>query len=360
MSLIRVRGGALRQVREGAPRRAMIAALGLLIAGSSGAILVQAAESPHVRAHIVQFNRPIRQQVEYHLPREMLRLAPLRREERMPVHHAPGAARAIETSPPAARTAIIRPPVARAAAIKPNLQKPAEGAIRARHALIRRGMPAATNYCVRLCDGFAFPLGAVGAGLRAQEAACRNSCPGAETALYSLPAGARDLDQLRQGSARYTALASAFRYREHLNPACACRPVGATQSSAALLADPSLRRGDLVMTRIGMRHFDGSARFPYPAAAFSDALPRVPKREIAIVRALEMASVRGILAEEAAPRTRARVIAGLKAEAARAETLGRAARGSGAPGFAELSARDPRAPAILPVVRRAPGLVALN
>ncbi len=65
-----------------------------------------------------------------------------------------------------------------------------------------------------------------------------------------------------RGGANYSALPTAFRYRDRYDKACTCRPKGSTQSASALLNDFTLRRGDLAMTRTGMRHFDGIKTYP--------------------------------------------------------------------------------------------------
>lgn len=374
--------------------RALVFLLGGVILAGSGTLIVKAADDPRVRDNLIQFNRPIRQGLaaylpretslrrETSIPRETLRLPAASRPERDPqrpagsVREAPPSfaaplRKALETSAP--ETPAPETPAPEARVVAPDAGKrvrdpagpmaqPRRAKSDARQRVLARGagIPFATNYCVRLVDGFAFPLGLSGIGELAQNRACRAACPGAETAIFTLPAGAGDLDQLRLGTARYAALPTAFRYRDTALHATSCKPIGATQSSAALLADLTLRQGDIVMTRIGMRHFDGSKGYPYRASAFSDALVKLPKREVAIVRAMELASVRGLIPVSASQGLRARVVEGIRLERARAE---RAAivEVTGAPaGFAELRSRERQGKTILPIVKRPTGLVALN
>jgi hypothetical protein len=137
--------------------------------------------------------------------------------------------------------------------------------------------------------------------------------------------------------------------------------VGATQSARALLTDATLRRGDLVMTRTGARHFDGSARLPYKPAHFSDAVASLTnRREIAVIRAMEVASLRDGGGSQAVAFVRNRVVVDVRQaeeNAARAVSI----KASSMPrGFVELQAREHSRPTTLQVVRRAPGLVALN
>lgn len=178
-----------------------------------------------------------------------------------------------------------------------------------------RGIAVAVNYCVRLCDGYAFPVGFANSGSQeAQEAACQLACPSAEVAMFTAPAGAKDIDEAIRNGRPYSSIPNAFKYRTaRYDAACTCRPKGSTTSSAALLTDFTLRRGDLAMTRIGVRHFDGSERFPYRANTFSDALAKLTdKKEVAIVRGMEAASLRGVISVNASATVRTRVTAEIR------------------------------------------------
>jgi Protein of unknown function (DUF2865) len=225
------------------------------------------------------------------------------------------------------------------------------------------GLSNATNYCVRTCDGFAFPVGQSGGNTMVQEHACRQACPGAETLLYSAPAGAKDFDAMTRGGVSYSALPTAFRYREKLDSACRCNSPGNATNPMAVLSDLTLRQGDLVMSRAGMRHFDGSRSLPYRARSFSDAISRLEsKREVAIVRAMETASVRGILSPKAPNHVRERVVAHVRmieVEARRESAAQRPQRNLGR-GFQELTARENGSKTTLKTVQRRPGIVALN
>lgn len=244
---------------------------------------------------------------------------------------------------------------------------PTDKPLRARQKLAQKadneaGLSVATNYCVRLCDGYAFPVGHASGNRGMQEDSCRRACPGADTALYSAPAGAKDFDSLARDGAPYTALPNAFRYREKITNACTCHAPGATQPVSAVLTDLTLKRGDLVMTRIGARHFDGSRTLPHRSTHFSDALARLTnKREIAIVRAMEVASVRGELSRHAAPEVRQRIVREIREAEKQALKTAAAVRPTGVPhGFVELQAREKAGPVHLQTVKRAPGLVAMN
>lgn len=122
------------------------------------------------------------------------------------------------------------------------------------------------SMCVRLCDGYAFPVGAYHgeADRAAHEATCHAQCPGAETALYVMPGGSDSMaDAVRVGSGRnYSQLPDAFHYTSVLDGACTCHPQDGNRISS-LLHDFTLRRGDAVMTRSGLKIFHGAPSFPF-------------------------------------------------------------------------------------------------
>lgn len=121
--------------------------------------------------------------------------------------------------------------------------------------------------CVRLCDGFHFPLGAVrsDADVRGQAGMCGALCPGAPSRLYVMPAGSEKIeDAVSLDGKRYDLLPVAFRHASTRDDTCSCRPAGASLSSplVSLLDDVTLRRGDVVMTGSGVRVFRGATRWP--------------------------------------------------------------------------------------------------
>ena len=362
-----------QQASSNIRQRIALLAFGAAIFGGAGTLLVKASDSPDIIRVMREFNRPVRQAVEPYLPRPS---APLPQIFRAKNQHPVQALSYAPRSEPLQPLQRLAPDRLQIRPLQPALQagiglqtgvsedRPAKR--QARHRLSAspegRGASVATNYCVRLCDGFAFPIGNSGTGAwNVQKSACRSACPGAETALYSAPAGAKDFDALSRGGQPYTALPAAFRYRDKISNTCTCRPVGATQSSAALLTDYTLRRGDIAMTRLGARHFDGSSRFPYRVNQFSDALSKLTnKKEIAVVRAMEVASVRGILSPKAAPEVRNRVVIDVRrATKAAAQAKTADARGLSR-GFIELQARDKIGPVTMRTVTRPRSLVALN
>lgn len=152
------------------------------------------------------------------------------------------------------------------------------------------------SLCVRLCDGFAFPMGTYrGSGDRElHESACHTQCPDADTALYVAPGDAdsfADARSAEDGSA-YSELPHAFAYRKVLDRSCRCHAHG-HRTLASVLLDRTLRRGDVLMTTQGMKVFEGGASYPHQPSDFSKlaASKDVEKDERSRLRAMEQVSL---------------------------------------------------------------------
>lgn len=89
--------------------------------------------------------------------------------------------------------------------------------------------------CVRLCDGYFFPLGqrvSVDQDQNADEM-CQRRCPAAETQAFSKPG---DIDTAVNGSGRrYASLPNAYRYRRSFDATCTCGDGAQTQQSPVVL-----------------------------------------------------------------------------------------------------------------------------
>jgi hypothetical protein len=129
--------------------------------------------------------------------------------------------------------------------------------------------PAPRPVCVRLCDGFFFPLPASASPNADTEGVCRALCPAAGVALYFLPENSDRISEAANARGEpYSALAAAFRYRSAGAPACGCRRAG--EQGLAYWRDPTLKNGDAVMTADGIVVFRGAAGgAPYGAEAFT-------------------------------------------------------------------------------------------
>lgn len=138
-------------------------------------------------------------------------------------------------------------------------------------------------FCVRLCDGFYFPLGPAAGGrtAQAQSSACSRMCPAAEVAIYSLPQGGEVGDAIGPRGQRYASLEKAFRFRSELSPSCTCngRPGGGL-APVDLSDDFTLRRGDLIAGESGPLLFAGGGRLPFKPAQFTPVGSRQLGREM--------------------------------------------------------------------------------
>lgn len=153
-----------------------------------------------------------------------------------------------------------------------------------------------TSMCVRTCDGYAFPVGTYRGEVDrpAHEATCRAQCPGAATALYLKPTGSDSIDDAVRADSRqaYSKLPSAFKFKTNVSQACTCHLDGA-YSRVSLARDYTLRRGDVVMTKDGLKVFEGG-RFPFKVADFSPLLRSrdVPRKNLAIFEAMNRARLK--------------------------------------------------------------------
>ena len=124
-----------------------------------------------------------------------------------------------------------------------------------------------TSYCVRTCDGrfFALPRSA-GATHMSAAKICSAMCPAAETRVYS--GGAIERAVASDGK-QYTALKTAFLFRDKPVSDCTCTS-GSAGGVAALDVkdDPTLRRGDIVVTRDGPMIYTGAKRNESRDSAF--------------------------------------------------------------------------------------------
>lgn len=127
-------------------------------------------------------------------------------------------------------------------------------------------------FCVRLCDGFYFPLGPAtnGRSAQAQVTACSQMCPAARVALYSLPNGGEVGEAVGPSGQRYASLEKAYHFRTHLSGGCTCN--GRIEGGLAPIDigdDFTLRRGDLVAGETGPLLFNGGGRLPFKTSQFT-------------------------------------------------------------------------------------------
>lgn len=166
-------------------------------------------------------------------PVEMPRKTP-RRYSALPDARSLKAGRSLAQQTPRIRARAIRPPVAEAAA-GPG-PAPLKGT---------------QTVCVRLCDGYAFPLGRLRnpTDLPVHQAACAAACPGTRTDLFTLASGQTEFEQaVSLAGQPYLSAAWANLYRTKRVAHCACRPAGATGPLPSAAEDPTVRAGDVFAT----------------------------------------------------------------------------------------------------------------
>jgi len=170
--------------------------------------------------------------------------------------------------------------------IEPEAPRPAKHKVVATSPLASR-----RPVCVRLCDGYFFPAGVSERGSQAdQQANCSALCPGATTSLYYLPPGSDRIEDASSSSGqRYTALPAALRYRTTNDHACTCQ---ATAAQTPYWRDPTLRKGDAVMTADGFMIYQGAPHSPFGHANFTRlAATSMPQARRAALTAIERVSV---------------------------------------------------------------------
>ncbi len=106
--------------------------------------------------------------------------------------------------------------------------------------------------CVRLCDGYYYPISFATTEQRFADDArtCQRSCPAAEVMLYSHRNPGEDMNQaISIAGEAYTSLPNAFRYRQSFDASCSCRRPGESWAQAMKhLDDQTVERGDVVVT----------------------------------------------------------------------------------------------------------------
>jgi hypothetical protein len=119
--------------------------------------------------------------------------------------------------------------------------------------------PRSEGFCVRVCDGYYFPL--TRSGNASERQSCDNACPGAKMAIYEGTAieSARNYD-----GERYASLRTAFSFQSKRTQDCSCnRPEQAEATALHILRDdPTLQSGDIVFKERGAFVFHGSRMYP--------------------------------------------------------------------------------------------------
>lgn len=122
------------------------------------------------------------------------------------------------------------------------------------------------SICVRLCDGYYYPLDSVATHVGSSQSDCEQSCPGVAMGVFHVSgdavAEARDLT-----GRRYADLPAAFSYRTSVAPSCSCH---AASTRANVMGDMTLRSGDIVVTTSGAVVYRGGAEETHRTSDFED------------------------------------------------------------------------------------------
>ncbi|WP_349368375.1 DUF2865 domain-containing protein [Salinarimonas sp.] len=138
----------------------------------------------------------------------------------------------------------------------------------------RRIVPSSRGrtYCVRMCDGYYFPVGDLAArrDLPLHDLACNAGCPGAPTKLFVLPPGAEEIEEAKAADGmRYADLPMAQAYTTAIDGTCSCQgPNRRVADRLDIRHDMTLRRGDIVVTREGPLVYRGRDGQPEELAEF--------------------------------------------------------------------------------------------
>ena len=127
-------------------------------------------------------------------------------------------------------------------------------------------------FCVRTCDGFYFPLqtSKLAGGPEGQKKICKAMCPGSPTIIYSARIGSDIEGSVDIKGNSYSKLSTALRFRKETTPGCSCQSqLGDGLADLPITQDTTLKKGDMVVSRTGVRTFQGSERFPYSDNDFS-------------------------------------------------------------------------------------------
>ncbi len=125
-------------------------------------------------------------------------------------------------------------------------------------------------FCVRLCDGFFYPMGATGSDESTQDMLCRSNCPDAKTAVFRGNTGSDPGESHNDAGERYGDLPVAFKFRTSLTPECTCRRDPGEAEELTAYKDPTLKPGDAIVTNGGAMIFVGGRRLPFASSDFVD------------------------------------------------------------------------------------------
>jgi len=128
--------------------------------------------------------------------------------------------------------------------------------------------------CVRLCDGYFFPLASLGkVGREGAQEMCQAQCPGAETETFALGPDGDITQALGQGGKSYMELDNALRYQKATVPGCSCRKANESWGEALRGAEEMLGGRDAPISA------EEAARLSRPSAPSDPKKPAAPAQK---------------------------------------------------------------------------------
>ena len=107
-------------------------------------------------------------------------------------------------------------------------------------------------------------------GPEGQKKICKAMCPGSPTLIYSARNGSDIENSVDSKGSSYSKLSTALRFRKETTAGCSCQSQsGDGLADLPITQDTTLKKGDMVVSKTGVRTFQGSDEFPYKDGDFS-------------------------------------------------------------------------------------------
>ncbi len=106
-----------------------------------------------------------------------------------------------------------------------------------------RGFGASQPVCVRLCDGYFFPLSGISTRADAQDM-CQAQCPSSKAQVFYRTNGADINEAADDDGQTYSSLPNALKYRTRTDQACTCKKAGESWASTLKPAEQKVVGGE--------------------------------------------------------------------------------------------------------------------
>ena len=106
-----------------------------------------------------------------------------------------------------------------------------------------RGFGSSQPVCVRVCDGYFFPLSGISSRADAQDM-CQAQCPSAKAQVFYRSAGADVNEAVNDDGITYSSLPNALKYRTKTDQTCTCKKTGEAWGATLRGAEQKLVGGE--------------------------------------------------------------------------------------------------------------------